>query len=146
MPSGHHKQSRKREQAIANLLASATIEQAAQKTGVSEKCLRLWLAEPDFSRAFRKARAQVVEHSIGLLQRATSIAVATLHRNMSCGKPATEVLAASKILEHALGSLEVFDLAQQIDELKETIKAQGAAHENRNAFPNGRATEGEHPH
>jgi hypothetical protein len=145
MPGGRHKQSRKREQAIANLLASATIEQAAQKTGVSEKTLRLWLAEPDFSRAYRQARQQIVEHSVTLLQRVTSLAVATLHRNMGCGKPGVEVCAAGKILEHSLGAVELFDLSQRVAELEQLVQAQGAGYENRNAFPNGQASNGQHP-
>jgi hypothetical protein len=141
MPGGRHKQSRKREQAIANLLASATIEQAAQKTGISEKTLRLWLAEPDFSRAYRKARAQVVEHAVTLLQRVTSLAVGTLHRAMSCGKPATEVAAAGKILEHALRAVQLFDLAQQLDELKQQMQEVLQHNGNGHLNPRGRAAE-----
>jgi hypothetical protein len=145
MPGGRNKQSRKRELAIANLLASATIEQAAQKTGISEKCLRLWLAEQDFSRAFRKARSQVVEHAIGLLQRSTGSAIAALHRNLTCGRPGVEVNAAGRILEHSVGAVEFFDLAQRVAELEETIKAQGGGYGDRNAFEDRPQVNGQHP-
>jgi hypothetical protein len=139
MPGGRHKQSRKRELAVANLLASATIEQAAQKTGISEKCLRLWLAEPDFSQAYRHARKLVLEQSITVMQQASLSAVAALVRNLSCGRPGVEVAAANSLLERGTAAIETFDVLTRLAALEQRAAQQGAA--NHAAF-NGRATNG----
>jgi hypothetical protein len=143
MPGGQ-RLSRNQEKAIAALLSEASIQAAARCAKVSERTLTYWLKQPAFAREYRSARQQVVEHAITLLQRVTSLAVATLHRNLSCGKAATEVAAAGKILEHSLGAVELFDLAQRVAELEQLVQAQGAGHENRNAFPNGQASNCQH--
>jgi hypothetical protein len=132
---------RKKEAAIAALLCTGTLEQAAQKAGIAERTLRTWLATAEFAAAYRAARQQVVEHAIALLQQTTALAVATLHRNMSCGKPGVEVVAAGKILEHAIGAVELFDLAGRVAELEQQV-AGGRTHDNGHAFPNGEATRG----
>jgi hypothetical protein len=144
MPGGQ-KLSRGQERAIAALLSEASIQSAAAAAKVSERTLTYWLKQPAFAREYRSARQQLVEHAVTVLQRVTSLAVVTLHRNMSCGKPGVEVNAAGKILEHALGSLEVFDLASRVAELEQLVQAQGAGYDNRHAFANGQAAHGQHP-
>jgi hypothetical protein len=141
MPGGQ-KISRAQEKAIAALLSEASLESAAARAGVSERTLKYWLKQPAFAAAYRAARQQVVEHAITLLQRTASLAVATLHRNLSCGKAATEVSAAGKILEHALGAVEQFDLAQRVAELEERLARQGAMHADLDPQTNGEATGG----
>lgn len=65
MTKGHgSKLGRKQELAIANLLTEATIELAAQKTGVSHHTLKLWLTDPAFSHAFKAARRQLVDDAV----------------------------------------------------------------------------------
>jgi hypothetical protein len=141
MPGGQQL-SRKQEKAIAALLSEPSIQRAAEAAKVSERTLKYWLKQPEFAREYRIARQQLVEHAVTVLQRVTSLAVVTLHRNMSCGKPATEVLAASKILEHAVGGLEVFDLAQRVAELEQAIQTQGAGYDSQNTFANGQTNNG----
>src|SRR5947208_3667217 len=98
--AGHgQKLSRKREQAIAALLAAPTVKKAAARAGVSERTLQLWLADPDFREAFRAARRRVLEGAVANLQHASRAAVATLRRNLRCGAAAVEVRAAVAILE-----------------------------------------------
>src|SRR5262245_17405561 len=130
--AGHgEKLTRRREQALAALLAAPSITAAAGQMGINEKTLRLWLRDPDFSRAYREVRRQVVEHAVMLLQQTTSLAVATLHRNLTCGAGAVEVRAALGILEHALGAVELMDLAQQVEELRAELaemRCHGAGH------------------
>ena len=93
--TGHgEKLSRKREQAIAALLAEPTLAAAAGALGVSDRTLRNWLKRSTFRAAYREARRQVVEGAIARLQQATTDAVACLQRNLTCEHAATEVRAA----------------------------------------------------
>jgi hypothetical protein len=118
--SGHgEKLSRKWEVAIAALLSEPTQEAAARKAGISHKTLRNWLRIPEFSRAFRQARREIVDRAIQLLQQTTIAAVATLHDSMGHDKPsAVRVRAAQVIIEQALRALELTDLAEEQAELK----------------------------
>ena len=133
MPS---KQSRKRELAIGALLDSSSIAAAAQKVQVSEKTLRTWLKDPGFAAAYRAARQLIVEHAVGLLQRATGSAVAALHRNLSCGRPGAEIAAANHLLEKSLQAVEQFDVLTRLEALEARAAQQGAAY----AYRNGQTT------
>ena len=93
--------SRKRELAIAALLAANTIAEAARAICVSEKTLRRWLAEPDFQAAYRDAPAQAVTAAVGRLQGLLAKAARTLERNMDSGVPAVEVRSAVAAFELA---------------------------------------------
>jgi hypothetical protein len=129
----------KRQAAIAALLSSGSIGQAAERSGVCEKTLRLWMAQTDFASEYRRARQQVVEHAVGILQTASLQAVAALVKNLQCGRPAVEVSAANSLLQHSLQGIEQCDLVGQIEALQELLAQQGIGHENRNTFPNGQA-------
>jgi hypothetical protein len=139
-----NKQARKWESAIGALLCTGSIAAAAQKVKISEKTLRTWLKDPRFSAAYRQARAQILEQALGVCQGAAISAVTCLLRNTSCGKAGVEVAAAGKILDHSIGAVEFFDLAQRVAELEQLVQTQGAGHENCNTLPNGRAAEGHH--
>jgi hypothetical protein len=139
MPGG--KQSRKREAAIINLLSAGSIEEAARRTGVSDKTLRLWLQEPAFARDYRAARRRILEHAVGLMQKASTSAVLALLRNLSCGKPACEIQAANSLLEKSLQALETYELESRIAALEQKAQ-QGASHADGSPFPNGEATRG----
>jgi hypothetical protein len=127
----------RQEKAITALLATDTLGQAAQQVGVTERTLRNWLRDPSFLAAYRQARSQILEHSLGVMQGAAISAVTCLQRNLSCGRHSVEVAAAGKILEHSLGAVELFDLAQRVAELEERLE--GGTHAYSNAFPNGQA-------
>ena len=122
MPGHGEKQSRKREQAIAALLSEPTHEAAAKKAKVADRTLRGWLKEPDFNREYREARRRIVEGAISKLQQTAILAVLTLNRNLTCGQPATEVRAAQVILEQSVKAVELADLAQQVEELRQQIE------------------------
>jgi hypothetical protein len=74
------RKSRFREQVLAALLTSPTIEAAANTVGVGERTVRRWLAEQEFAEAFANARKQALDDAVLALQRATTDAVATLCR------------------------------------------------------------------
>jgi hypothetical protein len=131
---------RKKEKAIAALLSTGTIEQAARQAGVCEKTLRNWLAQADFAAAYRGAREQVVEQAVAVLQQASIHAVAALHRNLSCGRPACEISAANSLLAHSIRAIETFDVLSRLAALEEKAAQQGAAtHAYNGTTSNGQA-------
>jgi hypothetical protein len=121
---GHgDKLSRTQEKAIAALLSTRTIGEAAKVCGVNDATLWRWLQLPDFQAAYRAARRQVVEQAISKLQGATKYAVATLGKNLSCGNPAVEIRAAQIIIEQAIKGVELIDLQERVERL-ETLLAE----------------------
>jgi hypothetical protein len=137
--SGGAKLSRSQERAIAALLSEPTIEAAAARAKISPRTLAYWLKQPAFAAAYRQARQQLVEHAVTLLQRTTSLAVATLCRNLSCGKPGVEVNAANSILQHSTAAIEQFDILSRL----EALEARAAQQAGGNHAFNGAASNGE---
>src|SRR5262249_5381308 len=107
MNPGHgEKLSRKQEQAVAALLSEATVQAAATKAGIGHSTLKRWLKEPAFLAAYRQARRELLETSVGRIQAATGTAVDTLLTVASGGaKDSDRVRAAGLLLEHALRGL-----------------------------------------
>jgi hypothetical protein len=120
------RQSRKWDQAVAALLESATIAEAAAKAKISLRTLMAWLKESAFLRLYRDARRQIVEASVARLQRASGKAVRRLVHNLRCGNPAAENAAARLILDHAVGGVELLDLVQRVEELEARMTKGGA--------------------
>src|SRR5215470_10392529 len=105
------------EKAVAALLETATVEQAAARAGVGLRTLKRYLADPDFLRLYREARRQIVEGAVSRLQQLCLQAVLALHRNLTCGHPAAEIRAAATVLDQGLRGVELLDLAAQVDDL-----------------------------
>ena len=109
--------------ALAALLSEKTIALAAAKAGIGETTLLRWLADPAFKARYREARRQVVEQAVAQLQRAASVAVSALSRNLTCGNPSVEVGAARTILDQAIKGLELVDLAERVETLELQFQA-----------------------
>jgi hypothetical protein len=78
---------------------------------------------PEFAKAFRQARREIVDRAIQLLQQTTIAAVATLHDSMGADKPpGVRVRAAQVIIEQALRALELTDLAEEQMELRQKLE------------------------
>jgi transposase-like protein len=122
---GHgDKLSRTHEKAIAALLSTRTIGEAAKACGVNDATLWRWLQLPDFAAQYRLARRQVVERAISELQAATSEAVETLKRNLHCENPAVEIRAAQVIIEQAVKGVELIDLQERVERLESLLAEQ----------------------
>ena len=61
-----------KEKALTALLESASIIEAAQTSGLSEKTLRRYLEEKEFSDEYAAARRQIVESAVSGLQQAAN--------------------------------------------------------------------------
>ncbi len=124
MKSSEEKQlTPKQEQALLALLAEPTIRAAGVASGVSETTLWRWLQLSEFQRRYRAARRQIVESSIGRLQKSCDDAVHALRmiiRDQSA--PAAARVAASRVvLEQSLRALELEDLTERIERLEERL-------------------------
>ncbi len=122
---GHgEKLTRKHEQAIAVLLSTPSIPEAAKVVGIGEATLWRWLQLPDFQAAYRAARRQVVERAVSELQAAASEAVETLKRNLHCENPGVEIRAAQIVLEQAIRGVELIDLQERVERLENLLAEQ----------------------
>jgi len=119
-----------RERAITALLTHPTLTAAAAAAAVGESTLRKWLRQPAFASAYAAARRAVLEQVIGTLVSATSDALLTLRRNLTCGQPGAEVRAAVALIDAALRGEEMLltlgELAEMRQQVTELLAAQKA--------------------
>jgi hypothetical protein len=120
--AGHgEKKDRRKEAAIAALIAEGTIPAAAAAAKVGERTLRRWLAEDaDFRADYRRARTDAFEGTIALAQKASGVALATLYRNLTCGRPSCENQAALAIIELSVKGVQLLDLEARLAALEGT--------------------------
>jgi hypothetical protein len=111
----------RRDIAIAALLTERTIEEAADRAGVSARTLKNWLAEPDFCAAYRAARRQLVEGAVGRLQEASGKAVDALVALLDCGHAPTRARAAMGILERSVRAIETTDLMERLEAMERRL-------------------------
>jgi DNA-binding transcriptional MerR regulator len=113
-----------REKALNSLLESATITDAAQKCGLSDKTLRRYLEDEEFQKEYRAARRLVFEQNIVRLQSLHAGAVDTLERNLNCENPSVEVRAAQIIIEGNRKDFETLDILQRLEKIENEHFAQ----------------------
>lgn len=110
--TGHgQKMSSKQETVIAALLTEPNYAQAAAKAGISESTVYNWLRQRPFREAFRQARRELLESTVGRLQAATGQAVDTLVAVATHGRRDSDRVRASiALISHAFRGLEDADL------------------------------------
>jgi transposase len=118
---------RKKEKAIAALLTTDTVEQAANVAGIAESTLYRWLKEPVFLEQYRKARKAAVDQAISTLQeRANKAAKALIDiaedQEMP---PSTRVAAAREILQTSIKGVERDDFERRLEALERMIMKGG---------------------
>jgi hypothetical protein len=109
--AGHgQKLTRKQEALIAALLTEPTHAAAAAKAGVSPRTLYRWLHLPAFRAAYRRARREIVEFTIGRVQAGTGAAFDALLEVARNGRrDGDRVRAADTLLNYALRGLSAAD-------------------------------------
>jgi uncharacterized protein YggE len=111
----------KQEKALATLMTSTTVLDAAKKAGLGHRTLVRWLADDaDFQAAYMSARRQAMSHAISQLQQSAGEAVAALREVMVDPElPANSRVSSAKvILELAMKGLELEDLERRIEALE----------------------------
>ncbi len=113
-----------KEKALIALIDSASIREAAQKSGLSEETLYRYLKDKEFLSEYRNARRACVENAITQIQQATSEAVETLKKNLHCENPAVEIRAAQIILDNAIKGVELIDVIERLEILENAVEAE----------------------
>lgn len=107
--------------AIAALMTTPTIGQAAETAQVSRAQISRWLAQTDFQAELERERRAMMKAATDALRVASSEAVAALRRVLADPDTtaAVTVQAASAILSHAYKAVEQADVVARIDALEE---------------------------
>ena len=107
---------RKMEEAIAALLSSKSVEDAARAIGVNANTLLRWLEVPEFREAYRKARREAVQQSVARMQQATGDASITILKLMTDANlpPAVRLRAAECVFDHAIHGIELEDIEARV--------------------------------
>jgi len=116
---------RKKEEAIAALLSSKSVEDAARAIGVNANTLLRWLEVPEFRDAYRKARRDAVQQSVARLQQATGAAAITVLKLMTDASvpPAVRLRAAECVFDHAIRGIELEDIEARVSVLELTASS-----------------------
>ena len=113
----------KAEKVLVALLHHGAVRAAAKESGVSEATVFRYLQDAEFQRRYRAARADVVDAAVALMQRLCSNAVTTLDTVMhDTDAPASaRVSAARTILEQSMSGVELTQLRQEVEEIKQML-------------------------
>lgn len=96
---GHgEKYSRLKELAIAALLSSPTIKEAADKIGVSESTLRRWLGYPDFRQEYAEEKRHILEAATRDLADAAAEALQSLRNVLKKEWNTSDRIASAKVI------------------------------------------------
>jgi hypothetical protein len=124
--SGNGKLSRKKHILIAELLQQPTIREAAKAANIGEATAHRWLKDPTFQRCYKEARQQIVDNSIGQIQKASAEAVEVLREILhDVDAPASSRISATKIiLELSLKGIELSDVLERLDSIEQAMLTQ----------------------
>ena len=120
--------SRRKEDAIAALLAQPSVAEAARVVNIRPQTLARWMKVPEFDAAYRAAKRAVFGQAIARLQQASGAAVTTLLKVMfDAGAPAAARLtAADVVLSHAKAANEIEEIQPRLSELERATAASKA--------------------
>lgn len=127
--TGHGQQfGRKKELAIAALLAQRTVDEAAKAAGVSLTTLKRWMKLPEFRAEYLVVRREAVLQAHARLQQNSGAAASVLLRLMADPQTPASVRAraAECVLERAGKTLELDDLELRVARLEEADEKQGS--------------------
>jgi hypothetical protein len=117
----------KQEEAIIALLSNRSVEDAARAVKIAPRTLYRWLNEPQFDKAYRKARRAAFGQSTARLQQASGAAVSAVLKVMvdQGTSGSTRLRAADIVLAHAAKAIEIEDIEARVAELERAAEANG---------------------
>lgn len=120
----------KQRAAIAALLVSRDVADAAKKAAVGERTLRRWLAEdPAFVKALQAAQRETLEAIIRRLTSLANGAIGVLAAVMSDDKAsaASKVRAAEVVIDRLLQLRKQLDIDERLVALEDAERRRGAS-------------------
>lgn len=114
--------SRTRERAITALLSAKTLEEAAEKAGISKRTLLRWLQKQDFRDAYLKAKADALKTATAILTRNSGRAAEVLQEIFEAGPTPHQggrVTAAVATIRLSLDAFVLENLDERIRKLEE---------------------------
>lgn len=107
------------------LLTATSIKEASELAGISINTAYKYNQNPLFKEAYRKRRAEIMQQTSTVLQRATGLAVKTLIDIMedTTISPYARQQSAQTVLNLAYKSYENEDILQAIEELKKVVES-----------------------
>lgn len=115
----------KQSRAIACLLTSANIQEAAAAAGVGERTLHTWLKEPAFQTALANEESRVIDAAARQLVQLSETAVGTLREILE--DPSTpkslRLRAAGQVLDNLLQLRQLVSLEDRVRKLEEASHA-----------------------
>lgn len=112
---------RKKEEAIAALLSSRSVEEAARAIGLNPNTLLRWLQIKEFRQAYLKARRESVHQAVARVQQASGAAGLTILKLMTDPSvpAAVRLRAAEAVFAVSLKGIEIEDILERLAELEE---------------------------
>ena len=112
----------KQHAAINALLATRTVEEAAETAGCHPASIRRWMKDGEFSAAYRRARRDALDGAIAALQGSATRAVHTLEDELDSDSSGVRVRAAISILDRAIKGTELYDVIERLEALEEVLE------------------------
>lgn len=115
-----------KEKALAALLTCDTQREAAAMCGLTDRTLRLYLADPAFYAEYRRRKRQLVSEATKQLQASYQSAIKAL-RDIVESEESSEgarISAARALLEYGTRFTETNDVLTGMEELEEAAKRQ----------------------
>jgi hypothetical protein len=121
--NGHgEKYSRLKEIVLAALLSTKTLEEAAQKSGVSVSTLRRWLKIPDFRKDLEEERRHVLEMAASGLSEAVTDAIRVLRNKFNYPSDLrSQMAAATAILNMYSKEMQRYDAQRRLTALEQKV-------------------------
>jgi len=113
--------SSKQLRAIPILIASDTIEEAAQEIGVSRTTLYSWLEKDEFDQAVKVARRKLLDKSLNKLTNVSMKAVNTLEKLLDAESEAVRRAAANDVLNHSLKYRELSEIEERLESVERLV-------------------------
>jgi hypothetical protein len=93
---------------------------AARAAGIGVNTLLRWMKDPEFDKAYRKARRTAFGQGTARLQQASGVAVSTVLKIMldQHAPASTKLRAADMVLTHGAKAIEIEDVEARVSELE----------------------------
>lgn len=107
--------------AIPILIASDTIEEAAQTIGIARTTLYSWMEKEEFNDAVKTARRKLLDKAMNKLINTSMKAVSTLESLLNADSEAVRRAAANDILAHALKHRELSEIEDRLESVEKIV-------------------------